>query len=88
MTLPTFLQDRFYHIRISLSSCIQLLEANGKTFELKPQFINALPMFHGLESEAAYFFIREFEKVCLMMRIPQLEDDAVRLCNVPSPLRT
>jgi len=52
---------------------------NGNNFELKPQFINTLPKFHGLESEDAYFFISEFEEVCLMMRIPQLGDDAVRL---------
>jgi len=29
--------------------------------------MNTLPKFHALESEDAYFFIREFEKVCLMM---------------------
>ena len=36
-------------------------------------------MFHGLESEDAYFFIREFEEVCVMMSIHHLEDDAIRL---------
>jgi len=65
-------QDKFYPIRTSLSSYFQLPETNGNNFELKPQFINTLPRFHGMESEDAYFFIREFEEVCLMMRIPQL----------------
>ena len=37
------------------------------------------PRFYGLESEDAYFFFREFEEVCLMMRIPQLGEDAIRL---------
>ena len=32
-----------------------------------------------MESKDAYFFIREFEEVCLMMHIPQLGDDTVRL---------
>jgi len=73
------LQDRFYPIRTSLSSCIKLPEANENNFELKPQFINTLPKFYGLESEDAYFFVRKFEEVCLMMRMPQLGDDAVRL---------
>ena len=77
------LQDRFYPIRTSLPSCIKLPEANGNNFELKPQFINTLPKFHGLESEDAYFFVRKFEEVCLMMRIPQLGDDAVRLRFIP-----
>jgi len=36
-----------------------------------------------MKSEYTYLFIREFEEVCLMMRIPQLGDDAVRLCFIP-----
>ena len=60
---------------------------NGNNFELKPQFINTLPRFHGLESEDAYFFIREFEEVCVMMRISQLTEDAVRLRFIPFALK-
>ena len=45
------LQDKFYPIRTSLTSCILLPEANGNNFKLKPEFINTLPRFHGLESE-------------------------------------
>ena len=56
-------------------------------FELKPQFINILPKFHGLEFEEAYFFIREFEKVCLMMKISHLIDDAIRLRFIPFALK-
>jgi len=32
-----------------------------------------------MESEGAYLFIRKFKKVCIMMCILQLGDDAVRL---------
>ena len=51
------------------------------------QFINTLPKFHGLESEDAYFFISEFEEVCLMMKIPNLIDDAIRLRFIPFALK-
>jgi len=81
------LQDKFYPIRTSLSSYIILPEANGNNFELKPQFINTLPRFYGLKSKDAYFFIREFEEVCLMMRIPQLGEDVVRLRFIPFALK-
>ena len=81
------LQDRFYPIRTLLPSCIKLPEANENNFELKPQFINILLKFHGLELEGAYFFVREFEEVCLMMRIPQLGDDAIRLRFIPFSLK-
>ena len=88
MDRPTSLQDRFYPIRTSLPSCIQLPSVGEHNFELKPQFINTLPKFHGLESEDAYFFIREFEEVCLMMKISHLADDAIRLRFVPFTLTT
>jgi len=81
------LQDRFYPIRTSLPSCIQLPEADSDKFELKPQFINTLPKYHGLESEDAYFFIREFEEVCVMMKTPQLGHDAVKLRFVSFALK-
>ena len=83
MTNHASLQDKFYPIRTSLSSYIRLSEANGNNFELKQQFINTLPRIYGLESEDAYFFIREFEKVCLMMQIFQSGEDAVRLRFIP-----
>ena len=87
MSQPTSLQDRFYPIGTSLSSCIQLPSVGEHNFELKPQLINTLPKFHDLESEDAYFFIREFEEVCLMMKIPHLIGDAIRLRFVPFALK-
>jgi len=83
MTQPTSLQDKFYKIRTTFPSCIQLLSVGEHNFELKTQFINILPKFHGLESEDAYFFIKEFEEVCLMMKIKYLVNDSIRLRFVP-----
>ena len=87
MAQPPSLQDRFCPIRISLPSCIQLPDEGVDQFELKPQYINTLPKFHEFESEDAYFFIRKFEEVCLMMKIPSLGVDAIKLCFVPFSLK-
>ena len=87
MAQPPSLQDRFYPIRTSLPSYIQLPDEGIDQFELKPQYINTLPKFHGFESENAYFFIREFEEVCLMMKIPSLGVDAIKLRFVPFSLK-
>jgi len=87
MAQPISLHDRFYAMRTSLPSCIQLLSVGEHNFELKSQFINILPKFHGLESEDAYFFTREFQKVCLMIKIQHLVDDAIRLKFVPFALK-
>jgi len=87
MAQPTSLQDRFYPIRTTLPSCIQFSSVGKHNFELKPQFINRLPKFYNLEPEDAYFFIREFEEVCLIMKIPQLVDDTIRLRFVPFALK-
>ena len=81
MAQLTSLQDRFYPIRTTLPSCIQLPSVGKHNFELKSQFINTHPKFHGLESEDTYFFIREFEEACLMMKIPHLFDDA-EICPI------
>ena len=81
------LQDRFYPIRTSLPSCISLPDVADNQFKLKPQYINTLPKFHGFESEDAYFFIREFEEVCLMMKIANLGVDAIKLRYVPFALK-
>ena len=81
------IQDRFYPIRTSLPSFIKLSEANGNNFELKPQFINTLSKFHDLELDDTYFFVKKFEEVYLMMRIPQLGDDVVRLRFIPFSLK-
>ena len=72
MTNHVSLKNKFYPIRISLPFCFQLPKTNSNNFELKPKFINTLPRFHGMDSKDAYFFIRGFKEVCLMMRIPQL----------------
>jgi len=57
MAQLTSLQNRFYPIRISLPSCIQLPSVGEHNFDLKPQFINIFPKFYDLESKYAYFFI-------------------------------
>jgi len=87
MTQPISLQDRFYPIRTTLPSCIQLPSVGEHNFELKPQLINTHPKFHGLESEDTYFFIREFKEVCLMIKISHLVDDTLRLRFVPFSLK-
>jgi len=60
MDQPTSLQDRFYPMRTSLPSYIQLPSVGEHNSKLKPQFINTHPKFHGLESEDAHFLVREF----------------------------
>jgi len=74
-------------MRTLVLSCIQLSSIGDNNFELKPQFINTFPKFHGLNSEDTYFFIREFEEVCLMMKISHLVDDDIRLRFVPFALK-
>jgi len=70
MANHVLLQDKFYPFRSSLPYCIILPEANGNNFELKPQFINILPRFHGLKSEDGYFFIRSLKKYAWWWEFP------------------
>jgi len=88
MDQTTSLQDRFFPIKTSLPSCIGFQKPVATiTLSSSLNTSNTLPKFHDLKSEDVYFFIREFVKVCLMMRMPRLGDDTVRLCFIPFSLK-
>ena len=84
---PPVLQDMGYPIRNAIPSCIRLPETNGISFELRPQYINMLPKFLGNETEDAYIFISEFEEVCIMIKMRELNEDAVKLRFIPFALK-
>ena len=51
--------------------------SNGNNFELKARYISMLPKFSG--EWDAYLFVREIEEVCVMIKLQQLSDDAIKL---------
>ena len=73
---PMTLKDLCYPVGSIQPSCIRLPQPTANNFEIKPQIINMLPKFTGLED--AYIFIREFEEVCATMKL-QLTEDEVKL---------
>ena len=75
--LPTVLQVYQHLPTLMQSFNMQLIRTND----------NNNATMQEQESEDAYFFIREFEEVCLMMRISQLTEDAVRLRFIPFALK-
>jgi len=81
------LQDICYPTRNAIPSCIRLPEVNGANFELRPHFINMLPKFLGNETEDAYIFISEFEEVCIMIKMRELTEDAIKLRFIPFALK-
>lgn len=54
---------------------------------IKLQFIRSLSKFISTNSEDTYVFINKFEKVCVMIKIQQLSDDANRLRFIPIALK-
>ena len=65
--------------------CIVLPPTNANHFEIKPGVINMLPKFSGTEDP--YLFIREFEEVCVTLKLQQLNDDSIRLRLITFALR-
>ena len=61
------LWDYMYPTRVVQPSCIMLPPTNAHNFEIKLSTINMLPKFTG--SEDPYLFIREFEEVCVTLKI-------------------
>jgi len=49
--------------RTSVHSCI-VFPPDASHFNFKPDIIQLLPSFHGLDVENSYLHLREFEEVC------------------------
>lgn len=81
------LRDRCYPTRSSLPTCFRLPAVLGTNYEIKPQYINMLPKFHGLDTEDAYVFVSDFQQICLMMRLQTLSEDSVKLRLIPFALK-
>ena len=74
-----------YPTRVAQPSCIVLPPTNANNFELKPSMLSLLPKFSGTEDP--YLFIREFEEGCQLVKLQQLNDDAIRLRLIPFCLK-
>jgi hypothetical protein len=57
------LRDHMNPIRTSAPSCI-VFPPDASHFNFKPDIIQLLPTFHGLELKNPYLHLREFEEVC------------------------
>jgi hypothetical protein len=57
------LRDHMNPTRISVPSCI-FFPPDASHFNFKPDIIQLLPSFHGLDLENLYLHLREFEEVC------------------------
>jgi len=57
------LRDRMNPTRTSAPACIVFLP-DASHFNFKPDIIQLLPSFHGLDVENPYLHLLEFEEVC------------------------
>ena len=57
------LRDHMNSTRTSAPSCI-VFPIDASHFNFKPDIIQLLPSFYGLELENLYLHLREFEEVC------------------------
>ena len=71
------LKDLYYPVGSIQPSYIRLPQPIANNFQIKPQIINMLPKFTGIEN--AYIFIRKFEVVCATIRLQQLSEDEIKL---------
>nr|GLL19885.1 uncharacterized protein LOC109169442 [Ipomoea trifida] len=67
-------------------SCIVLTDA-ARNYELKTVHYNQLPSFHGLASEDALTFIRDFYGIVQHFPLNDLTEDALRMRCFPYTLK-
>ncbi|XP_026385854.1 uncharacterized protein LOC113281351 isoform X2 [Papaver somniferum] len=83
---PRTLRDYLQPERTSTPSCI-VLPANAGNVSIKYGQIQALPKFHGLDSESAYIHLKEFDEVCTTMPFVAATQDVVKLKLFPFSLK-
>ena len=81
------LRDLFAPITTNPPSCIVLPTTNATHFELKPQIIHLLPIFHGLEREDPYNHITEFLVIWATCKYQNFFDESVKLRLFPFSLK-
>jgi hypothetical protein len=72
--------------RTSAPSCI-VFPSDASHFNFKPDFIQLLPFFHGLDLENPYLHLREFEEVCNTYNDVNYSMNTIRLKLFPFSLK-
>ncbi|XP_026443715.1 uncharacterized protein LOC113343807 isoform X2 [Papaver somniferum] len=83
---PRTLGDYLQPERTSTPSCI-VLPANAGNVSIKYGQMQALPKFHGLDSESPYIHLKEFDEVCTTMPFVAATQDVVKLKLFPFSLK-
>ncbi|KAF7815007.1 hypothetical protein G2W53_028976 [Senna tora] len=74
------LKEYFTPSNYDSPSSTRLPEIGANQFEIKPSIIQMLPSFYGLSSENPYKHIDEFLEVCSTFKLPNVFENAIRLC--------
>jgi hypothetical protein len=80
------LRDHMNPTRTSAPSCI-VFPPDASHFNFKPDIIQLLPSFHGLDLENPYLHLREFEEVCNTYNDSNCSMNTIRLKLFPFSLK-
>ncbi|KAM7484084.1 hypothetical protein LguiA_000093 [Lonicera macranthoides] len=81
------LKELFSPITTNPPSCIVLPATTANHFELKPQVMQLLPNFHGIDQEDPYLHIKDFLEICATFKFQNFSDESVRLRLFPFSLK-
>ena len=80
------LRDHMNPTRTSAPSCI-VFPPDASHFNFKPDIIQLLPSFHGLDLENSYLHLKEFEEVCNTYNNSNCSMNTIRLKLFPFSLK-
>jgi len=80
------LRDYMNPTRTSARSCI-VFSPDASHFNFKPDIIQLLPSFHGLDLKNPYLHLREFEEVCNTYNDSNCNMNTIRLKLFPFSLK-
>ena len=80
-------KDYFSPLANLSTSCIRHPNVAARSFELKPNVLNCLSTFYGLENENSYNHLIDFHAVCQIFKYEKFSDNDVKLRLFPFSLK-
>jgi hypothetical protein len=82
----TSLWELFAPVTTSSHSCIVLPPTNATHYDLKPNILQTLPFFYGLEHENPYSHVKKFKNIYATTKFQNFSEEAVHLRLFPFSL--
>jgi hypothetical protein len=82
MDFTMSLRELFGPVATSSHSCIVLPPTNATHYDLKPNVIQILPSFYGLDNENPYSHVKKFKNICATTKFQNFSEAQQKMFEI------